>query len=67
MLPLTLTLLVISISVTERQQRCVTTDTDTAGNIYICYRETREVAVLTKDFSREQIFLTVTDDLSLCS
>ena len=38
--------------------------TDTAGNIYVCYYETDEVAVLTKDLSRENVLLSKRDGLS---
>ena len=37
--------------------------TDTAGNIYVCY-STGEVAVLTKDLSKEKILLSKRDRLS---
>ena len=38
--------------------------TDRAGNVYVCYRETNEVAVLTKDLSREKVLLSKRDGLS---
>ena len=38
--------------------------TDTAGNIYVCYNETDEVAVLTKDLSQEKVLLSKKDGLS---
>ena len=38
--------------------------TDTTGNIYVCYRQTDEVAVLTKDLSQENILLSKRDGLS---
>ena len=37
---------------------------DTAGNIYVCYFGTSEVAVLSKDFSEEKILLTQRDGIS---
>ena len=37
--------------------------TDRAGNIYVCYDETNDVAVLTKDLSREKV-LSKKDGLS---
>ena len=38
--------------------------TDTAGNIYVCYHETGEVAVLSKDLSQENVLLSKRDGLS---
>ena len=38
--------------------------TDTAGNLYVCYYETDEVAVLTKDLSQENVLLSKRDGLS---
>ena len=38
--------------------------TDTTGNIYVCYRRTGEVAVLTKDLSQEKVILSERDGLS---
>ena len=38
--------------------------TDTAGNIYVCYWQTDEVAVLTKDLSQEKVLLSKRDGLS---
>ena len=38
--------------------------TDRAGNVYVCYGETNEVAVLTKDLSREKVLLSKKDGLS---
>ena len=38
--------------------------TDTAGNIYVCYWQTDEVAVLTKDLSQENVLLFNIDGLS---
>ena len=38
--------------------------TDTAGNIYVCYYSTDEVAVLTKDLSQEKVLLSKRDGLS---
>ena len=38
--------------------------TDTAGNIYVCYYETDEVAVLSKDLSQEKVLLSKRDRLS---
>ena len=38
--------------------------TDTAGNIYVCYCETSEVAVLSTDFSEEKIILIQRDSIS---
>lgn len=38
--------------------------TDTAGNIYVCYGWTREVAVLSEDLTEEKILLTQRDGLS---
>ena len=38
--------------------------TDTAGNIYVCYGRTGEVAVLTKDLSQEKVLLSKRDGLS---
>ena len=38
--------------------------TDTAGNIYVCYYRTDEVAVLTKDLSQEKVLLSERDGLS---
>ena len=38
--------------------------TDTAGNIYVCYHETGEVAVLTKDLSQDKVLLCKRDGLS---
>ena len=38
--------------------------TDTTGNIYVCYRQTDEVAVLTKDLSQEKVLLSKRDGLS---
>ena len=38
--------------------------TDTAGNIYVCYCSTYEVAVLTKDLSQENVLLSKKDGLS---
>lgn len=35
--------------------------TDKAGNIYVCYNTTGEVAVLTKDFSKERVLLSKKD------
>ena len=40
--------------------------TDTAGNIYVCYLQTGEVAVLTKDLSQEKVLLSERDGLSSC-
>ena len=37
--------------------------TDTAGNIYVCYRRTDEVAVLSKDLSQEKVLLSKRDGL----
>ena len=37
---------------------------DTAGNIYVCYYETDEVAVLTKDLSQESVLLPKRNGLS---
>ena len=36
---------------------------DTAGNIYVCYPRTDEVAVLTKDLSQEKVLLSKTNGL----
>ena len=36
---------------------------DTAGNIYVCYYRTSEVAVLTKDLSQERVLLSEKDGL----
>ena len=38
--------------------------TDTAGNIYVCYWRTGEVAVLTKDLSQENVILSKRDGLN---
>ena len=38
--------------------------TDTAGNIYVCYCSTDEVAVLIKDLSQENVILSKRDGLS---
>ena len=38
--------------------------TDTTGNIYVCYYETDEVAVLSKDLSQEKVLLSKRDGLS---
>ena len=38
--------------------------TDAAGNLYVCYYETDEVAVLTKDLSQENVLLSKGDRLS---
>ena len=38
--------------------------TDTVGNIYACYGQTHEVAVLSKDLSQEKILLSQRDGLS---
>ena len=38
--------------------------TDTAGNIYVCYKQTDEVAVLTKDLSQENVLLSKSGGLS---
>ena len=38
--------------------------TDTAGNIYVCYWQTDEVTVLTKDLSQENVLLSKRDGLS---
>ena len=38
--------------------------TDMTGNIYVCYYETDEVAVLTKDLSQENVLLSKRDGLS---
>ena len=38
--------------------------TDTAGNIFVCYSSTDEVAVLTKDLSQEKVLLSKRDGLS---
>ena len=38
--------------------------TDSAGNFYVCYWETSEVAVLSGDLSEEKILLSVQDGLS---
>ena len=38
--------------------------TDTTGNHYVCYRQTDEVAVLTKDLSQEKVLLSKRDRLS---
>ena len=40
--------------------------TDTAGNIYVCYYEKNEMAVLTKDLSQENVLLSKRDGLSSC-
>ena len=37
--------------------------TDTTGNIYVCYYQTDEVAVLTKDLSQEKVLLSKRDGL----
>ena len=37
--------------------------TDTTGNIYVCYYETGEVAVLSKDLSKEKVLLSMRDGL----
>ena len=38
--------------------------TDTTGNIYVCYWQTDEVAVLSKDLSQENVLLSKRDGLS---
>ena len=38
--------------------RGVATDNDNAGNVYVCYFGTREVAVLSADLSKEKILLS---------
>ena len=38
--------------------------TDSAGNFYVCYRETSEVAVLSGNLSEERILLSTQDGLS---
>ena len=38
--------------------------TDTVGNIFVCYRGTWEVAVLSRDFSEKKILLTQRDGIS---
>ena len=38
--------------------------TDTTGNIYVCYRDTDEVAVLSKDLSQGNVLLSKRDGLS---
>ena len=38
--------------------------TDTAGNVFVCYWRTYEVAVLSRDFSEEKILLTQRDGIS---
>ena len=48
--------------VTGKYPRGVTTDT--AGNIYVCYMATAEVAVLSYDLSEERILLSEQDGLS---
>ena len=48
--------------VKEKSPRGVTTDT--AGNIYVCYYWTDEVAVLSKDLSQQNILLSKRDRLS---
>ena len=48
--------------VTGKGPRGVTTDT--TGNIYVCYRRTGEVAVLSKDLSQENVLLSKRDRLS---
>ena len=40
--------------------------TDTVGNIYVCYWQTGEVAVLTKDLSHEKVLLSKRDGLTRC-
>ena len=40
--------------------------TDTVGNIYVCYWTAYEVAVLSKDLSKEKILLSEGDGLSMC-
>lgn len=49
-------MLSVDVRLWEKEPRGFTTDT--AGNIYICYNMTSEVAVLSKDFSEEKILLT---------
>ena len=38
--------------------------TDTFGNFYVCYYNTDEVAVLSRDLSQERIMLSINDGLS---
>ena len=49
-------------SVKDKRPRGVTTGP--SGNIYVCYCNTREVAVLTGDLSEERILLSKQDGLS---
>ena len=52
--------------ITRRQvkgKRPTGVTTDTAGNIYVCYGSTDEVAVLTKDLSQENVLLSKRDGL----
>ena len=52
---------VIKISLKDKSPRGVTTGP--SGNIYVCYSDTLEVAVLTGDLSEERILLTLQDGL----
>ena len=47
--------------VMRKNPRGITTDAN--GNIYVCYSDTQEVAVLTSDVSVERILLTSRDGL----
>ena len=50
-------------SVKDKGPRGVTTGP--SGNIYVCYRDTREVAELTGDLTKERIFLSKQDGLGV--
>ena len=37
---------------------------DTSGNVYVCYRETQEISVLSGGMTEEKILLSIQDGLS---